>query len=87
MTEGRKCPCSFEINADGKEIDIENLALDDELSEQVEILKVTLSVHEATMDANALLRPFTEMRIYEDILSHAQIISSWNQYRASKKPH
>ena len=77
MTEGRKCPCEDE-NGD-------NLALDEQLSEQVEILKVTLSVHEATMDANALKKPFDEMGIYEDILSHAQIISTWNQFRASKK--
>lgn len=74
--EGGQCPCV----ADG-----ENLALDEELSEQVEILKITLWSYDATQNPHAL-RPFEAMGINDDILSYAEIIHTWNLHTASKRP-
>lgn len=81
MQEGRKCPVS--LDDDGNEV--ENLALDEELSDQVEIVKIALSINEATMDAQVLKKPFEELGLYDDILSYAQIISTWNTYKNSQK--
>lgn len=75
--EGGECPCV--VNG-------ENLALDEELSEQVDILRITLQVHEAMQDASAL-KPFEAMGINDDILSYAEIIHTWNLHRASQKPN
>jgi hypothetical protein len=82
MQEGRKCPVSLDEGGN----EVENLALDEELNDQVEIVKIALSINEATMDAQVLKKPFEEMGLYDDILSYAQIISTWNTYKLAQKP-
>ena len=64
---------------------VENLALDEKLSEQVELLKVVLSIHSNTMDSEVLKEPFKQMGLYEDVFSYADILITWNQYTARNK--
>lgn len=72
MQEGRKCP-------------VEDLAIDRQLSEQVDTLRVVLGIHEATMDPSVLKKPLEEMGVYDDYLSYAEILSTWRTWIKTQK--
>lgn len=81
MQEGVGCP----LAKDWEGNPTENLALDEELSEQVNLLKVVLSIHSGTMDATVLKEPFQEIGLYKDVISYADILITWNQYTQTQK--